>query len=780
MNVSDQERKLTTILSADVVGYSTLMNKDESATLSALQSLRASLIEPKADQYHGRTIKLMGDGALMEFSSVVDAVSFAVDVQHKMADFDGAQVAGHPVLFRIGINIGDVIVDGDDIYGDGVNIAARLEKLADPGGICVSRTVVDHIDGKLELDITALGERRVKNIPTPIDVHKIELNERSIDLATPMPRQRRPANQSPRFGRSAILVSAIAAIAAIGLALWQPWNPRIEPASIDRMVLPLPDRPSLVVLPFDNFNKDPDDEYFADGMTEDLITDLSKISGIFVISRNSSWTYKNNAVKSQQIAEELGVQYILEGSVRREGDQVRVNAQLIDALAGHHIWADRYDSQVENVFSLQDDVIHQITSALAVQLTDAEQAGIGIEETTSSLAYDKYLNGLALLRQGSQEGVQLAIAAFDEAIEIDPGFHRAYAGLAAAHWRVAQSLWLMTMGGGFEQAWESALKNIAKASERPSALSHSVLAEMLVAQGNHEEAFKEIDKALALAPNDPSIHLAKAKVLNATGRAPEAEAAIRFALRYDPLQPTEYLRELGVAQLHQKKYLETVSTMRRVLQRETDVVADIQTLVSALGHLDQLADVPELIRQYDELAVPSYFDPFTAEESEFWWYGDMFSYDPAYRKHLYDGLVKAGVPHATGNDLDVNLVRDMISREDGVFFIDDVPRITVEEARDLWKDGSAVFIDVRAVLDFNAGHIPGSKNLSLQVGLSKDSLLGLASREDTLIFSCHGPHCPYSAYGAAKAKLWGFTDARYFPGGFPAWQEAGLDIAQTE
>ena len=777
MNTLGQERKLTTILSADVVGYSTLMSNDEQATLTALKRIRATLIDLKANEYHGRTIKLMGDGALMEFSSVVDAVAFAVDVQHKMSDFKGARVGDQSITFRIGINIGDVIVDGDDIYGDGVNIAARLEKLAEPGGVCVSRTVVDHIEGKLDLDITAMGERRVKNIPTPIDVHKIELNTRSVDLVTPISQQVAPTRRFFTTGRAAILCLAVAALV---LALWQPWNPTIEAASVERMALPLPEKPSLVVLPFDNFNNDAENDYFADGMTEDLITDLSKISGIFVISRNSSWTYKNKPVKSQQVAEELGVQYILEGSVRREGDQVRVNAQLIDAIGGHHIWADRYDSQVDNVFSLQDDVIHRITSALAVQLTDLEEAGIGSEETTSPVAYDKFLNGMALLRKGSQEDVQLAIEAFEQATELDPDYHRAYAGLAAAHWRVAQSLWMLTMGGGFEQAWPGALQNIGKASEKPTALSYSVLAEMLVAQGEHDEAFEELDKALALAPNDPHIHLAKAKLLNATGRAPEAEAAILFALRYDPLQPTEYLRELGVAQLHQKKYEETTAIMERVIQRETDVVADIQTLVSALGHLGHLDDVPDLIKQYDEIAVPSFFDPFTAEESEYWWYGDMFSYDPSYRRHLYEGLVKAGVPSASGNDLDLDLVRQEVTREEGVFYVRDVPRITVKQARDLWDREAAVFVDVRAVLDFNAGHIPGSKNLSLLVGLSKNALLDIASTDDTLVFSCHGPHCPYSAYGAAKAKLWGFSDARYFPGGFPAWDEADLEVAQIE
>jgi adenylate cyclase len=778
MNTPSQERKLTTILSADVVGYSTLMNRDESATLAALKTLRRDLIEPKTDQYRGRTIKLMGDGSLMEFSSVVDAVRFAVDVQHKMADFNADRPDADLILFRIGINVGDIIVDGGDIYGDGVNITARLETLAEPGGICLSGTVVDHIAGKLDLDITSLGERRLKNIPTPIQVHKVEMNTKSVDLATPIPE----ARERPSRGRfqPRLVAAVLAVLLIVGLAIWQPWNPEFARASVERMALPLPDKPSLVVLPFEDFSDNTESGYFADGMTEDLITDLSKISGIFVISRNSSWTYKDRAVKSQQVAEELGVQYILEGSVRRTGDQVRVNAQLIDALGGHHIWADRYDSQVEEVFALQDKVLQEITAALAVQLTSTEEASIGGAETAYPLAYDAALRGLALLRGGNADDILEAITDFERAIEIDPDYSRAYAGLAAAHWRIVQSAWFLAAGGGFERSWKAVLKNIDRSMEDPSALAYSIQAEIYVEQGRHAEAFSELDKALALSPNDPDIHVAKAKVLNATGRAAEAEAALRYAVRFDPLQTTRYLRELGVAQLHQKNFEEAVGTMRRVLSRDTDVAHDIMTLVSALGHLGRTEEVPGLIEQYNAIAIPSYYDPFTAQESLLWWYGDMFGYDPEYRQHLYEGLVKAGVPPSAGIDLDWKTVREHVSRAEGLYSVRDVPRITTEEAHALWEEDAAVFVDVRAKLDFDAGHIPGAHFLSLIVGLSREELLGIASPEDTLIFSCHGPHCPYSAFGAAKAKLWGFNDPRYYAGGFPAWEESGLPVATTE
>ncbi|WP_171210384.1 MULTISPECIES: tetratricopeptide repeat protein [unclassified Ruegeria] len=772
-----QERKLTTILSADVVGYSAMMNRDESGTLASLKELRRNLIEPKIEQYHGRTIKLMGDGTLMEFSSVFDAVCFAVDIQHKVDEFNASRDE-EPILYRIGINVGDIIVDEEDIYGDGVNIAARLEALSDPGGICLSGSVMEHIAGKLDLDITPLGERLVKNIPTPILIYKVERNAKAASLSTPMLEVQSPP--SKRQFTPWIAAVILAVLFLTGLAVWQPWKPEFARASVDRMALPLPDKPSLVVLPFEDFSDSKENEYFADGMTEDLITDLSKISGIFVISRNSSWTYKDKAVRSQQVAEELGVQYILEGSVRRAGDQVRVNAQLIDALGGHHIWADRYDSQIEDVFALQDQVLREITTALAVQLTAIEEGGLERAETESPLAYDAVLRGLDLLRRDNEDATAEAISAFEKAIELDPDYSRAYAGLAAAHWRIVQSVWFLAAGGGFERSWREVLKNIDKAMEAPSALAYSLKAQILVEQGRHSEAFDELDKALALSPSDPDIHVAKAKVLNATGRAAEAEAALRYAVRFDPLQTTRYLRELGVAQLHQRKYREAVSTMRRVIARENDSAPDIMTLVSALGHLNETDEVPALIEKYNEIAVPSFYDPFTAQESLLWWYGDMFGYDPEYRQHLFEGLVKAGVPEGAGSDLKWSTVRELVSQSEGLYSVEDVRMISTEEAHELWRNNAAVFVDVRAELDFDAGHIPGAHFLSLMVGLSREALMEIASKDDTLIFSCHGPHCPYSAYAAAKAQLWGFEEPRYYPGGFPAWQEAGLPTETTE
>ncbi len=345
MSEEGVERRLTTILAADVVGYSRLMATDDAGTLTSLKALRRELFEPKTAEYHGRVVKLMGDGTLMEFGSVVDAVTFAVDVQRAMALRNTDVPEDQRITYRIGINIGDIIVEDEDIYGDGVNVAARLEGLAEPGGICVSRTVFNHVQGKVDLGFEDLGEREVKNIPKPVQVFKVLLDSPTTKHTAVAVAKARRSLRWPLVA-GGLIVSVIVA----GLALWQrPWEPREEPASEANMAFPLPDKPSIAVLPFNNMSDDASQEYFADGMTEDLITDLSKISGLFVISRNSAFTYKGKVVKVRQVAEELGVRYVLEGSVRRAGDEVRINAQLIDATTGGHLWAERFDGTLADV-----------------------------------------------------------------------------------------------------------------------------------------------------------------------------------------------------------------------------------------------------------------------------------------------------------------------------------------------------------------------------------------------------------------------------------------------
>ena len=386
------ERRLTTILSADVVGYGRLMGEDEAATLEALKGHRRELIDPKAEQYGGRTVKLMGDGALMEFASVVDAVTFAVEVQGAMGARNADVPPERQILFRIGINIGDIIVEGDDIYGDGVNIAARLEALAEPGGISIARNVYNQIKGKLDLDLDHLDEKEVKNISEPVSVYQVAMNDKAARLMTEVAAvepSAPPGRPSP-----ALVAAGIALLAVLGgLAWWQPWTPA---ARVETAVVPASELPSLVVLPFANMSGDADLGYFSDGMTEDIITELSKNPDLKVVSRNSSFTYKGKVVKARQVSEELGVRYVLEGSVRKQGDKVRITAQLIDATTDAHVWAERFDEEGTDIFALQDRVTEKIGATLSGhegKIREAEYQRVWAMDAAKLEEYDYYLRG---------------------------------------------------------------------------------------------------------------------------------------------------------------------------------------------------------------------------------------------------------------------------------------------------------------------------------------------------------------------------------------------------
>ena len=350
------ERRLAAIVAADVVGYSRLMELDEAGTFSRLRTHQKELFEPEIAAHHGRIFKLMGDGLLAEFASVVDAVECAIVLQREMASRNQGLPDDRRIDVRIGINLGDVIIEGEDRHGEGVNIAARLQQLAEPGGICVARNVHDQVKNKLDLRFRDLGDHTVKNIAEALQVFCV-LPDGAKEPRRP-PRNRHGKRYPGRVAAGAIVLLLLAAGGTI--AWLRPWQPDIEPASIDRMAFPLPDKPSVAVLPFTNMSADPEQEYFADGMTDDLITDLSKVSSLFVIARNSTFAYKGRSVEMRQVAEDLGVRYVVEGSVRRAGDTVRVNAQLIDTITGGHVWADRYDGSVADIFAVQDAIVREI------------------------------------------------------------------------------------------------------------------------------------------------------------------------------------------------------------------------------------------------------------------------------------------------------------------------------------------------------------------------------------------------------------------------------------
>ena len=424
------KRKLAALISADVVGYSRLMGDDEMATIETLTAYRA-LMSNCIVQYHGRVVDSPGDNILAEFVSVVDAIECAAEIQKKLKSQNEKLPETRRMAFRIGVNLGDVIQDGGSIFGDGVNITARMEGLAEAGGICISGTAYDHVKNKLHFGYEFLGKQKVKNISDPVRTYRVLT--RSEDAGT---LKYKVKKDDPKHRRRAHLVTiAIVVAFIVGMVAWKhQMDKKGQKPPIVRLLekhraLKLPDKPSIAVLPFTNMSGDIEQDYFSDGMTEDLITDLSQISGLFVISRNSVFTYKGKAVKIEEVAKDLGVRYVLEGSVRRVSDQVRITAQLIDAKTGHHVWAERYDRDMKDIFALQDEVTGKIVEALAVNLVADEHARLTKKGTNNLGAYDLVLRGSSHLRQHTKESNELAQEMFAQAVQLDPHYTAAYAGM---------------------------------------------------------------------------------------------------------------------------------------------------------------------------------------------------------------------------------------------------------------------------------------------------------------------------------------------------------------
>jgi TolB-like protein/class 3 adenylate cyclase len=535
------KRKLTSILSADAVGYSRLMEDDEEATVRTITSYR-EVIATLIKQHNGMVIDSPGDNLLAEFVSVVDAVQCAVSVQNEINARNEDLPENRKMQFRIGINLGDVIQEGERIYGDGVNIAARLEGLADPGGICISKSAFDQIERKLPYGYEFIGDQTVKNISKPVGAYRVMLQPRVTVAGEPEKEKPAPVRRTAIFvGAAVVLVLAIAA------GVWQFYvrRPSVEPASEEKMAFPLPDKPSIAVLPFVNMSDDPKQEYFSDGITEDLITDLSKISGLFVIARNSMFTYKGKPVKIRQVAEELGVRYVLEGSVRKAAEKVRITAQLIDATAGHHIWADRYDGNMGDVFALQDKITRKIIAALALKLSGSEQEQITRKETDNPEAYSAFLQGLGYYRQYKPEDLAQAIIYFKKAIELDPNYSRAYAELAVTYWDIAVNFYWQKLSMSFWEAKYKARKYLKMAMKNPTSRAYRLMGEMALTTRQYETAIAGVEQAIAL---DPNLFTAdRAYVLTCSGRPEDGLEMVNKAMRRDPHSLTLNWWNLGLA-----------------------------------------------------------------------------------------------------------------------------------------------------------------------------------------------------------------------------------------
>ena len=593
------ERRLSAILAADVVGYSRLMAADETGTHARLRFLRESFIDRVTAEHHGRIVKLMGDGAIIDFSSVVDAVACAVAIQNGLAERQLEMPANQRILLRIGLNIGDVIFEDGDVYGDGVNIAARLEPLAEPGGVCVSRTVVDYAKGKVDIDFQPMGAHQLKNIPEPVEVYRI------ATLAGPG-----ASRQAGWLVGWIMAGAALALVTAVALVLWfQPWQSRPAVWAENEAAAPSA-QPSLAVLPFDNLGGEPEEDYFAHGLTDDLITGLSKISGLFVIARNSVFKYGDRPADVREVARDLGVRYVLEGSVRRFGERMRINVQLIDSRSGGHLWTERFDRDAADIFAVQDEVIGQIVDALAVELSPSERQRVARFPTTNLEAYDHYLRAEQAARTGFRPELRLALHLYEKAVALDPTFARAFAADArtAAYamrnnyddvlpWPVAR-----------KRAYEHASRALEIDPEAP--LPFSVLAVLQVVDGRHEDAIRSARQAVALGPSEAEAHAALSLVLTFSSRHAEAVAAIERAMQLNPELPTGDRVIAAMAFLldgQQDRSIEILESARENAPHVDDVHAMLAASYAVDGQLARARhNAAEAVRLSPNLCVEVY------------------------------------------------------------------------------------------------------------------------------------------------------------------------------
>ena len=619
------KRKLTAILSADVIGYSRLMRDDEEATVRDLAAHRI-LVTEIIQQNNGRVIDSPGDNILAEFASVVDAVNGAIKIQDEIRKSNTDTPKDRRMEFRIGINLGDVIEEEERIYGDGVNIAARVEGLAAGGGIAISGTVYEHIKEKLSLGYHYLGEQDVKNISEPVRVYRL-LTEPAD--AGKMIDEKKSKTMKLRWVTSGAIALIILVVGAI--IIWHYYfRAQIESASLEKMAFPLPDKPSIAVLPFENISGDPEQEYFSDGITEDLITDLSKISGLFVIARNSVFIYKGRPIKIAEVGRELGVRYVLEGSVRKANGRVRITAQLVDATTEGHLWAERYDRDLKDIFTLQDDVTQKIVGALAVKLTEDEQKRLMRQYTDNIEAYDYYLRGFEYFSRQTKEANVQARQMHQKAIDLDPKFAAAYALLGLTHSQEWTMGWSQDPQS-LEHAFGLAQRAIALDESLP--LGYSILGEVYLWKKQHEKAIAAQKKAIALNPNDADGIAGLGGILDWAGRPEEAIELVKKAMRLNPMYPLEYLWNLAHAYYLTGRYEEAIVTFKRAIDRSPDYMPAHVYLAAAYSELGRVEEAQAEAAEFKRLS------PKTSGEA---WKQRLPYKSQAVTERLIESLRKAG------------------------------------------------------------------------------------------------------------------------------------------
>jgi adenylate cyclase len=584
-------RRLAAILAADVAGYSRLMGADEEGTHERLKAHLAELVNPKIAEHRGRIVKNTGDGFFSEFASVVDAVRCAVEVQRGIAERNAGTPPEKRIEFRIGINLGDVIVEEQDIFGDGVNVAARLEGLAEPGGICVSRVVRDQVRDKLDHTFDDLGEQQVKNIARPVRVYRV-----GIGALT---------------------------------------GPSTEPSDAAvKALLPLPDKPSVAVLPFANMSSDPEQEFFADGISEDIITALSRYPSLFVIARNSSFTYKARAVDVKQVGRDLGVRYVLEGSLRKSGNRIRVTGQLVEAETGKHVWAERYDRDLADIFVVQDEISEAVTIAIAPAIADAERQRAMRKPPDSLDAWAAYQRGLWHDSKSTPHDNALAQKFLKQAIDLDPDFSGSYAGLARAQIHAND---FGTRGLPETLGSAEALARRAVALDGADAEARSVLAHTLWRRGDYEGALAEAERALATAPNLSLAHLTLGSTLIHSGRPKVGLASIERSIRLDPRtrHSAGHMNQLAMGSYLCRDYEAAIAAAKQAIREHPEFPNTYRWLAAALGQVGRIEEAKEALEKAIAVA-PAAFEMYVHQRVPW--------HRPEDYTHMLEGLHKAGMP----------------------------------------------------------------------------------------------------------------------------------------
>jgi adenylate cyclase len=580
------QRRLAAILAADVAGYSRLMGADEEGTLARLKGHRRDLTDPKINEYRGRIVKTTGDGFLAEFASVIDALHCAVEIQRGMADCNATVPSERRIEFRLGLNVGDIVVDAGDMYGDGVNVAARLEALAEPGGICVSGRVQEDARGKIDLTFEDIGEQRLKNIAWPVRVHRVRID-------------------------------------AEGAA----WHPSSAHS----------DRPSIAVLPFENMSGDPNQEYFADCLTENIITALSRFRDLFVIARHSSFTYKGKAAKIPEVCRELGVRYVLEGSIQRSSDRMRITAQLIDGATDRHLWSERYDRRVEDVFALQDEMTETIVGTLAtayggrlLKAWQGQAEGAGVRNFQ---AFDFFLRGTEFMDNFTEEDNRQARELFLKAIQLDANYSKAYAKLAWTYISEVTCGWSVDVAESLARGLEFATLAIERDDDE--AWGHWALAGYWLYLGQHDRTISEFQKALELNPNDANVLTDLGWCLSYAGRAREGLELAQKAMRLNPHYPEYWVRQLGQIYYDAGQYEQAVATLESIRNlKSVSVYLYLAASHAALGRIGEAEKATKRALELDPKATLA--RRTSVELAPYKLQRDL--------EHFREGMRKAGLP----------------------------------------------------------------------------------------------------------------------------------------